>query len=261
MKIPIYQIDAFANAVFKGNQAAVCPLDSWLNDQMLQAIAMENNLSETAFIVQRNNNNEYDIRWFSPKAEVNLCGHATLAAGYTVLNLIAPPVESVTFHSKSGALVVSRKDDLLVMDFPAQPPVACDAPIELIKGLGKTPKAVLRSEDYLAVFATEEDIFSLTPDMKKLCELDLRGVCVTAKGNKADFVSRFFAPKFGIDEDPVTGSSHCMLVPYWKNKLGIKKFHALQLSDRGGELFCEDDGQRIIIAGKAVLYMQGTIIV
>lgn len=260
MKIPICHIDAFANAVFKGNPAAVCPLDKWLADQMLQAIAMENNLSETAFIVRRNDN-EYDIRWFSPKAEVDLCGHATLAAGYTVLNVIGQTAETVTFHSKSGALVVRRKDDLLTMDFPAQPPVACDAPIELIKGLGKTPKAVLRSEDFLAVFESEDEVLSLHPDMNKLCELDLRGVCVTAKGNKADFVSRFFVPKLGIDEDPVTGSMHCMLVPYWKNKLGRKSFHALQLSKRGGELFCEDDGQRIIIAGKAVMYMQGTITV
>lgn len=260
MKIPIYQIDAFAGAVFKGNPAAVCLLDNWLNDQMLQSIAMENNLSETAFIIPRGNN-EYEIRWFSPKVEVDLCGHATLASGYTVLNLINPIAESVKFHSKSGELVVSRKDDLLTMNFPGQAPVPCNSPIELIKGLGKTPKAVLRSEDYLVVFETEEEIRSLNPDMKKLCELDLRGVCVTAAGNKADFVSRFFAPKFGIDEDPVTGSAHCMLVPYWKTKLGKKNFHALQLSERGGELFCEDDGERIIIAGKAVLYMQGTITV
>lgn len=258
MKIPIYQIDAFTNAVFKGNPAAVCPLDKWLNDQMLQSIAMENNLSETAFIVPRNSN-EYEIRWFSPKVEVDLCGHATLASGYAVLNCINPSAEPVVFHSKSGELIVSRKNDLFTMDFPAQAPVPCDSPIELIKALGKTPKAVLRSEDYLVVFETEDDVLSLNPDMKKLCELDLRGVCVTAAGNKADFVSRFFVPKLGIDEDPVTGSAHCMLVPYWKNKLGKKSFHALQLSERGGELFCEDDGQRIIIAGKAVLYMQGTI--
>lgn len=260
MKIPIYQIDAFASAVFKGNAAAVCPLDEWLNDQVMQSIAMENNLSETAFIVQKNNK-EYAIRWFTPKTEVDLCGHATLASGYVVLHYIDPIGTSVTFHSKSGPLEVCNNNDLLTMDFPAQSPAPCNAPIDLIKGLGKTPKAVLRGEDYLAVFETEEDVTSLQPDMKRLSELDLRGVCVTAVGSKVDFVSRFFAPKYGIDEDPVTGSTHCMLVPYWKTKLDKKSFHALQVSERGGELFCEDDGQRVVIAGKAVLYMQGTITV
>jgi len=258
MKIPIYQIDAFTSQVFAGNPAAVCLLESWLDPPTLQAIARENNLSETAFIVQKEN--YYEIRWFSPSVEVDLCGHATLASAFVIFNYMDTLIEEITFvSSKSGKLTVSREKDLLKMNFPSQPPKQCNPPQELLEALGRKPIEVLSSEDYLAVFQTEDEIVSLKPDMEKLKRLPLRGIIVTAKGKKADFVSRFFAPKLGINEDPVTGSAHCTLIPYWKTRMGKKTFYAQQVSQRGGELFCEDCENRVAIAGKAVKYMQGTI--
>jgi len=257
MKIPLYQIDAFSNHIFSGNPAAVCPLKEWLEDSLLQAIAQENNLSETAFFVPEGNG--YHIRWFTPVAEVDLCGHATLATAFVIFNYFDTSSSHVSFHSKSGSLTVVKKDELLSMDFPSQPPVLCEAPKELLDGVGKEPLEVLCSEDYVAVFSSENDIIELNPDMAILKKLDLRGVIVTARGKNVDFVSRFFAPKFGVNEDPVTGSAHCALTPYWANKMNKKNLHAYQVSQRGGELFCKDNGNRVIISGRAIQYMEGSI--
>jgi PhzF family phenazine biosynthesis protein len=258
MEIPFYQIDAFASKVFSGNPAAVCPLDAWLDDAILQSIAQENNLSETAFFVK--NADGYQIRWFTPVAEVDLCGHATLASAYVIFTYIDPSCVCVTFESKSGPLSVEKKADRLCMNFPSQPPVECTAPNDLIAGLGKTPSSVLSCEDYFAVYESESDIKGLRPRMDLLKNLDLRGVIVTAPGNRVDFVSRFFAPSLGIDEDPVTGSAHSALTPYWAERLNKKELNAHQLSARGGELFCKDLGDRVEIAGTAVQYLHGIIV-
>ena len=257
MKIPMYQIDAFTSRVFSGNPAAVCPLESWLDDSVLQAIAQENNLSETAFFVPTEDG--YHIRWFTPVAEVDLCGHATLATAFVVFTHLEPSGDEVSFNSKSGRLTVTRDDDLLTMDFPSLPPVPCEAPDVLIKGLGREPAEVLRSEDYVGVFSAEDDIRDLRPDFEMLKKLDLRGVAATARGRNVDFVSRFFAPKYGIDEDPVTGSAHCSLTPYWAGKLHRMDLRAYQVSKRGGELFCRDCGNRVTISVRAVAYMEGSI--
>jgi PhzF family phenazine biosynthesis protein len=190
---------------------------------------------------------------------VDLCGHATLASAYVLFTYLDPSMTKVSFQSRSGPLTVSKQGDLLSMDFPSQPPVTCKAPGELIEALGKKPSEVLRSQDYFVLFHREEDIRALDPDMTQLKKVDLRGVTVTAKGNHVDFVSRFFAPKYGVNEDPVTGSAHCALVPYWAKKLGKKDLHAHQVSKRGGELFCKDQGDRVLISGRAVAFMQGVI--
>jgi PhzF family phenazine biosynthesis protein len=257
LKIPIYQIDAFTSRVFAGNPAAVCTLEEWPEDSILQAIAQENNLSETAFFVPKQDG--YHIRWFTPVAEVDLCGHATLAAAYVIFNYLETSRTEVSFQSNSGRLTVIQEQGLISMDFPSQPPVPCEAHPGLLQGLRKEPVEVFRSEDYVAVFSTEEEIRELRPDMEMLKELDMRGVAVTAEGKEADFVSRFFAPKLGVDEDPVTGSSHCALTPYWAGKLKRKRLIAHQLSRRGGELLCRDRGNRVLISGRAALYMQGSI--
>jgi PhzF family phenazine biosynthesis protein len=257
MEIPLYQIDAFTSHVFRGNPAAVCPLEGWLDDPVLQAIAQENNLSETAFFVRETQ--DYRIRWFTPVAEVDLCGHATLASGFVIFNYLDPTINRVTFHSRSGPLSVVREEELLSMDFPSQPPQSCSPPGELLDGLGGELLEVLCSEDYFVVFPGERDIRALNPDMGTLKRLDLRGVIVTAPGDEVDFVSRFFAPSLGIDEDPVTGSAHCALTPYWSRRLGKNDLHAYQVSRRGGELFCIDRGDRVSISGRAVRYMEGSI--
>ncbi len=258
MQIPLFQVDCFTANRFAGNPAAVCPLDHWLPETTMQAIAAENNLSETAFLVRRDD--LYELRWFTPKAEVDLCGHATLAAAFVIFHLLETGEDTVRFHSpKSGSLSVSRQDDLLRLDFPSRPPEACPCPPDLAAGLGLEPAAVLQSTDYLAVFADEQQVIDLAPDMKRLSRLDRRGVIVTAPGKRADFVSRFFAPRLGVDEDPVTGSAHCTLIPYWSARLDRTSLHALQVSERGGELFCRDLGDRVAIAGRAVLYLQGVI--
>jgi PhzF family phenazine biosynthesis protein len=257
MKIPIYQIDAFANRVFAGNPAAVCPLEEWLEDSLMQAVAQENNLSETAFFVPEKKG--YRIRWFTPLAEVDLCGHATLASAFVVFNYIDTSRNEVTFNSRTGLLTVARANELLSMDFPSQPPVPCATPNKLLDGLGKEPLEVLCSEDYMAVFSGEQDVIELRPDMSMLRQLDSRGVIVTAEGRDVDFVSRFFAPKLGIDEDPVTGSAHCALTPYWAKKLSKKDLHAHQMSRRGGELFCQDSGDRVVISGRTAKFMEGVI--
>lgn len=257
MKIPLYQIDAFTNNLFKGNPAAVCPLDNWLNDQTLLSIAAENNLSETAFFVKENAG--YRLRWFTPETEVDLCGHATLAAAFVIFNYLNTSLNTIEFKTQSGKLTVKKDSGLLSMDFPARKPVACSPPQDLIKGLGGSPSEILKSRDYFVVYSSEEEIRMLKPDMNLLAGLDALGVIVTAKGNQVDFVSRFFAPDAGIPEDPVTGSAHCSLIPYWSEKLVKNKLHALQVSKRGGELFCELRGDRVLISGLAVKYFEGSI--
>lgn len=259
MRIKLYQIDAFATRVFEGNPAAVCPLEKWLDDSLLQAIAGENNLSETAYFVPQGQ--AYELRWFSPEAEVDLCGHATLAAAFVIFTMLGHPGPAVTFKTKSGTLSVSRQDDLLVMDFPALPPGACppQAALSVTEGLGRQPLEVLSSLDYIAVYGEEGDVRAVSPDFLKLRELGLRGVAVTARGKDVDFVSRFFAPKYGIDEDPVTGSAHSELAPYWSALLGKMSLTARQLSRRGGELLCEVRGDRVMLSGRAVKYLEGEI--
>lgn len=257
MRNPIFQVDAFTSVPYTGNPAAVCPLRDWLEDDILQAMAQENNLSETAFFVRTKDG--YHIRWFTPVAEVDLCGHATLASAFVIFRYLEKGVREITFQSKSGELRVFQQGDLICMDFPSQPPVACEAPIDLIKGLGKEPEVVLCSEDYFVVYSNASDIHEMAPDMSLLKNVDLRGIIVTAKGDDCDFVSRFFAPKLGVDEDPVTGSAHCALTPFWSEKLYKTKLHARQLSSRGGELFLENLGDRVVISGNAVKYMEGVI--
>ncbi len=254
-EIPIYQIDAFTSEVFRGNPAAVCPLDEWLPDETMRKIANENNLSETAFFVEEGEH--YHIRWFTPQTEVKLCGHATLASAYVIFNELGYRDREINFRSESGNLYVSSDNEWIVMDFPSQPPVPCEPPQALTDGLGNMPAQVLKSEDYIAVFDSEEEILSLNPDYETLKNVPLRGISVTARGISSDFVSRFFAPKVGINEDPVTGSAHCELTPYWWERLGKKKLYARQLSGRGGEIFCELKNDRVFLRGRAVKYMEG----
>ena len=257
MRIPFYQVDAFTSEVFGGNPAGVCPLDEWLDDVLLQSIAAENNLSETAFFVRRGGH--YELRWFTPRIEVDLCGHATLASGHVIFEALEPNATRIEFKTPSGTLAVAREGELLSLDFPSRPAAPCDAPLELASALGAAPREVRQARDFLAIFDQEEAILQLRPDMARLAELDCLGVIVTAPGRRCDFVSRFFAPRAGIPEDPVTGSAHCTLVPYWAQRLGKIRLHAQQLSERGGELFCEDKGQRVSIAGRAVTYLEGEI--
>lgn len=257
MHIPIYQVDAFTDQPFRGNPAAVCLLEAWPDDSLLQAIALENNLSETAFLMRQGD--AYALRWFTPLVEVNLCGHATLASAYVIFNHIEPSRREVAFNTRSGILRVTRKSDLLHMDFPSQPPQPCSCPADLLHGLGKPPRETFRAGYYLAVFDTEDEILGLQPEPEYLKRLDLPAVIATAKGTSVDFVSRAFGPKIGIPEDPVTGSAHCILAPYWAQRLGKNIFHARQVSKRGGDLFCELIGDRVDIGGQAALFLKGEI--
>jgi len=259
MKIPIYQIDAFAAECFKGNPAAVCPLEKWLTDEVMLAIAAENNLSETAFFITTENG--FHIRWFTPTTEVALCGHATLASAYVIFNELNYKNSTILFDSKSGVLKVEKKDQLLIMDFPAQPPVACKTPKELEEAFGITPLFCLKSEDYIFVVENEIDVINANPDFNLLKKIDLRGVSITSHSDEYDFISRFFAPKYGINEDPVTGSAHTELAPYWAKRLNKNKLKAKQASTRGGELYCEVNHDRVNIAGYATKYLQGEIII
>ena len=258
MKIQCFHVDAFASGAFRGNPAAVCLLDAWLADATLQNIAAENNLPETAFIVPRGS--EFELRWFSPTVEVDLSGHATLAAAAVLFTERNFAGDTIRFHSRSGPLMVSRAGEVFTLDFPARPAETCEPPEALLRGLGCRPSGVFKSRDYLAVFATEAEVRSLAPDFAALKTLDCLGVIVTAPGSDSDFVSRFFAPAAGIDEDPVTGSAHCTLIPYWSQRLGKTTLFARQVSRRGGELFCRLAGNRVHIGGKAVLYLRGEIV-
>jgi len=267
MSIPVFHVDAFTSKPFAGNPAAVCPLAGWLDDGLLQAVAAENNLSETAFYVPRGD--VYELRWFTPRCEVKLCGHATLASAFVVLRILETGRESVRFETRSsGALTVSRDGDLLAMDFPALAPWPCAAaPAALIaglgiEGLGQAPAAVVQIEDnFFAVYEREEDVRSIRPDFRLLETLHPAGVAITAPGESSDFVSRYFAPSYGIPEDPVTGSTHCSLAPYWAQRLGKTSLHARQVSERGGELWCEVKGDRVILKGDAVLTLRGELLI
>lgn len=254
MRLKQFQVDAFAAQVFEGNPAAVCPLGSWLDDGILQAIAEENNLSETAFLVPIEGS-VFELRWFTPVTEVDLCGHATLAAAHVLFEELGYQSEQITFKTRSGELLVKRDGEQLRMDFPVRPPRQCQAPTSLLEGLGITPLEVLVADDYIAVVDSEDMVRSIKPNFAALSQLDFRGVIVTAPGQSVDFVSRFFAPKFGIPEDPVTGSAHCELTPYWAERLGKSSLCARQLSKRGGDLICELDGERVVLVGKASTFM------
>jgi len=258
MKLTIYQIDAFANKLFSGNPAAVIPLDTWLDDELMQKIAMENNLAETAFFVKTTNG--FDIRWFTPELEINLCGHATLASAFVLYNLLGYNKPSIVFHSKSGPLSVSRDGDMIHLDFPSwNPEHITDYPSELIESLGVNEVAgVYKNREYLVELNSEDEVKNCKPDFSLMKKVD-RMVIITAAGKDVDFVSRFFAPTAGIDEDPVTGSAHSQLIPFWSYKLGKTKMTAKQLSKRGGDLLCEQNRDRVVMAGKCVFYMKGEI--
>src|SRR5688572_7537816 len=258
MTIPYYEVLAFTDRLFAGNPAGICILEEWLPDPLLQKIAAENNLAETAFLIDRGN--VYDIRWLSPLAEIDLCGHATIGSAHVLFHHLGRSGNSLTFQSRiSGELKVERAGGRLVLDFPSRPAPPCEAPLLLAESLGTEPKEVFQGRDYMAVFEREEDVAELSPDLAKLTRLEGQGVVVTAPGNDCDFVSRYFAPKVGVPEDPVTGSTHCVLVPYWSKRLGKNHLRARQLSPRGGELFCEDRGARVGIGGTAVTYAEGTL--
>jgi len=259
MEIPIHHLDAFVtDGVFSGNPAAVCPLREWLPDRVMQQIATENNLSETAFFV--GGDGAYRIRWMTPAAEIDLCGHATLASAHVVFTQLEPGRKDVRFDSQSGPLHVSADGDALVLDFPSRPPERVPADPAIGRALGREPVELLAARDYVAVFASADDVRAMAPDMGLLRKLDKKAVIVTAAGSgEVDFVSRFFAPGLGIDEDPVTGSSHTNLIPYWAKRLGKSRLRARQLSARGGELFCEDRGERVAIGGRVAPYLEGVI--
>ncbi len=258
-ELPIYQVDAFAARVFAGNPAAVCPLDDWLPDQVLQAIAVENNLSETAFLVRRGAGAEYDLRWFTPAHEVDLCGHATLGSAYVIANHLDGGGAEVRFHTRSGLLTVTREGDLYTLDFPALPPERIADSAAVAEALGAAPAELWEEMDLMAVFASEAAVAALAPDMAKVAQLETRGVIATAPGETCDFVSRFFAPRAGIPEDPVTGSAHCILTPYWATRRGKTRLSARQISARGGELEVEARGERVLISGRVAPYLEGRI--
>jgi PhzF family phenazine biosynthesis protein len=260
--LPLTIVDAFTDAPFRGNPAAVCPLDAWPDDARLQMIAAEHNLSETAFLV--GGNGAYELRWFTPTLEVDLCGHATLASAHVVFSELEPDRSDVAFMTKSGRLTVRRAaQGRLALDFPSRPPVACAIPDGLAAALGADPEACLESRDLLAVFPTADAVRRLAPDMRAVAAVHPSAVIVTAPGDApgVDFVSRFFAPAKGVDEDPVTGSAHCTLAPYWAERLGKGALEARQISRRGGAVSCRLDGERVILAGHAVTYARGTIFV
>ncbi len=257
MKQKIYQVDAFTDKLFQGNPAAVCPLEKWLSDEIMQKIAMENNLSETAFYVKEGN--QYRIRWFTPTVEVDLCGHATLASAFVLFNYESHPGKSLSFISnKSGVLNVRKDGDLLTLDFPADKIEKAEVSDEIKAGFNIHPKLVFRGKtDYLFVYEKESDIVNLLPDYDKISVMDCRGVIVTSRGKDVDFVSRFFGPQSGVNEDPVTGSAHTTLTPYWAGQLGKRDLTALQLSARKGSLQCSLQGERVEISGQCRLYMTG----
>jgi predicted PhzF superfamily epimerase YddE/YHI9 len=273
MQAPYWQVDAFTDQLFAGNPAGVVLLEEWIPESTMGAVATENSLSETAFLVgmeggegeddaaasgTRAPSGRFEIRWFTPTAEVDLCGHATLAAAFVLFHEGLVPGTRVVFESRSGELPVLRDGDWLWMDFPSRPAVPCDPPVGLVEGLGREPEECRAADrDYLAVFGSSEEVRDLRPDPGVLESLDRPGVIATAPGLEADFVSRFFAPALGVPEDPVTGSAHCTLAPYWAERLGRTELRGRQISRRGGEVACEHRGERVLIGGKAVLYLAG----
>ena len=259
MKLQIYQVDAFTREAFHGNPAAVVPLDEWLTSETMLAIAAENNLAETAFFVRAGDG--FELKWFTPEVEMDLCGHATLGSAFVLWNELGFQGDEISFETRSGTLKVTREGELMVLDFPSRPAEETDIPDGLADALGDAPQKVLKSRDYLAVYNSEAEILALRPDFRAISELGVHAVIVTAPGDQADFVSRFFAPSVGVDEDPVTGSAHCTLIPYWAEQLEKNDLYARQVSNRGGELFCELRGDRVRIGGNAVLYLKGEIYV
>lgn len=259
MNIKIYQVDAFTSKVFGGNPAAVCPLDKWLADDVLQKIANENNLSETAFFIKTENG--FHIRWFTPTSEVDLCGHATLASSYVLFNILNYKQDKINFISKSGNLTVTKENDLISLNFPARNPKKIELNPLLSDALKSNPQEVYFDKSTICIFETEAQIRKLKPSIKDFLKLQTHGVIITAPGDDVDFVSRFFAPDVGIDEDPVTGYAHTLLIPLWAKKLNKNNLTALQVSDRGGELFCENLDGRVKISGNAILYLQGEIFI
>ena len=256
-----YIVDAFTNQLFRGNQAGVCLLEEWLDDQLMQEIAAENNLAETAFVVEKDKN--YGLRWFTPEVEMDLCGHATLAAGFIILNVVDKNTKTVSFETVSGNLIVEKKGDLYELDFPSRPPKPIPITPEMEKAIGVPVLEAHISRDLMLLVGSEEEVENLSPRIELLKEIPEAevGVIITAKGTSCDFVSRYFAPNLdaAAPEDPVTGSTHCTLIPFWKERLGTSKMIARQLSKRGGKLFCEDCGDRVKISGNAVLYLEGSI--
>jgi PhzF family phenazine biosynthesis protein len=256
--IPFYQVDAFTGKLFGGNPAGICPLVEWIDDALMESIATENNLSETAFFVDRGE--WFEITWFTPAAEVDLCGHATLASAHIIFNHLNYPYDVIMFDTKHhGPLYARRHGDLISLDFPASKPEKVPVPDQLILALGCIPSQLYATRDFMAVFETQEEILAIKPDFNLFSKLDKMGVAVTAPGRESDFVSRFFAPAVGVNEDPVTGSVHTTLIPYWAERLGKKTLHALQLSKRGGELFCELNDDRVLISGRSVTFLEGEI--
>ena len=258
MIIPYFEVLAFTKRLFAGNPAAICLLEEkWLPDDVMQKIAAENNLAATAFLLERHK--YFEVRWFSPVVELDLCGHATLASGHVIFHHLNREGNSAHFQSRSDELRVNRTSAQLILDFPSRPPAPCKPPKRLEKALGTQPKAVLKGRDYFAVFESESEVAAIHPDFNVLAQLDARGVIVTAPGDSCNFVSRYFAPAMGIPEDAVTGSAHCALIPYWSKQVGKTQLRARQLSKRGGDLFCEDRGERVGIGGNAVTYVEGKI--
>ena len=262
-RIPCYQVDAFTTQAFSGNPAAVCPLDAWLPAETLQKIAAENAVSETAFLVPRGV--DWEIRWFTPEVEVDLCGHATLATAFVLMTELEPGRTETRFHSQAGPLAVTRAGDAYTLDFPARPPVRAEAPAGLLETLGAHPIEVARARDLVIVLRDAAMVRELKPDFLALARLpDVFAVCCTAPGTgrdaDVDFVSRFFAPAEGVPEDPVTGSSHCTLAPFWANRLGKDRLRARQVSRRGGEIDCVLAGDRVLLGGRAVLVKTGTLL-
>jgi len=258
MQIPLYHVDAFTDTLFTGNPAAVCPLDEWLTDEVMQKVAFENNLAETAFFVR--NADGFDIRWFTPLVEVDLCGHATLASAHVIFNHLGWDHNSINFMSRSGKLTVTREGEMIILNFPTDIIQHTEPSEMLLKSLNVVPlESYSGKTDFMIVLASQKEVELLDPDFELMKKSGGRGVIVTAKGETVDFVSRFFGPQVGVNEDPVTGSAHTTLTPYWSKKLGKKELKALQLSKRKGRLWCKDLGERIEIAGQAVTYMIGSI--
>ncbi|MFN7731523.1 MAG: PhzF family phenazine biosynthesis protein [Pirellula sp.] len=256
MGIPYYHVDTFTERLFGGNPAGVCILTHFLEDAILQNIAAENALAETAFVVSRGE--EFDLRWFTPTMEIDLCGHATLAPAHVLFRHLHYPGDTIVFHSRAGVLKVAREGEWLTLDFPSRPAVECAAPEGLLRAMGRMPEWVGKARDYLCVYPDAATVRALHPNMAELTELDALGVIATAPGSDGvDFVSRFFAPKAGVPEDPVTGSAHCTLIPYWGRRLSKQRMHAVQISSRRGELGCEWRGDRVGISGRCVTYSAG----
>ena len=259
MDLPLYQVDAFTNRLFSGNPAAVCLLENWLPSEQMLQIAQENNLAETAFCLVQGDT--FSIKWFTPEIEMDLCGHATLATAHVLFQYHYPGREVLSFQSNSGELLVRRQEDWYQLDFPSRPPQAAELPEVILQGIGVRPKEVLKARDYVLLYDTQQQIESIQPNVALLntINIDPGGIIVTAPGDEVDFVSRFFTPQASIFEDPVTGSAHCSLIPFWSKRLDKDKMMAHQISNRGGVLKVEDKGERVLISGQAATYLQATI--